>query len=305
VIGWLSGRMLGWYLPNSSTGSSFGIAELLLDVGGVGYRVQVPLDLARKSGAPGGHVSVFVHTHVREDAISLFGFGRRSERDLFEALLGAHGVGPSLAMAIVSMHSPEELAAIVQMEDADALTVVPGVGRKTAEKLIVELRSRLEKARVDAGAEAFDPEGINQWALEPPRTDQVRTIDAGVDGSAVPGREQEPKEKDAGTISREPRSRASLKYEVHQEVRGALESLGYSPEEISRALREVEPSEDVETLLRSALRAIGPKVAASIDRPGGPAQARNGSSIDRPGGPAQARNGSRPSGRPAKGSGTV
>jgi Holliday junction DNA helicase RuvA subunit len=273
MIGWLSGRMLGWYLPNSSAGTSLGTAELLLDVGGVGYRVQVPLDLARDCGAPGSHVAVFVHTHVREDAISLFGFARRSERDLFEALLAAHGVGPSLAMAIVSMHSPEELAAIVHMEDADALTVVPGVGRKTAEKLIVELRSRLERARVEAGAEVVDPEWSNHGPLDQPRGQEAGTIDAGAFPSAglekLP--KKEPTRETMGAGASDPRARVTLKYEVHQEVRGALESLGYSPEEISRALREVEPSEDLEALLRSALRTIGPKIASSVRQPPGSA----------------------------------
>lgn len=278
MIGWLSGRMLGWYLPNSSTGTSLGIAELLLDVGGVGYRVQVPLDLARGCGAPGSQVAVFVHTHVREDAISLFGFARRSERDLFEALLAAHGVGPSLAMAIVSLHSPEELAAIVQMEDADALTVVPGVGRKTAEKLIVELRSRLERARVEAGAEAFDPEWSGQGPVDQSRGQEPQTTHAEAISSA--GSQQsgkkEPTSLAMGAGASAPGARATLRYEVHQEVRGALESLGYSPEEISRALREVEPSEDLEALLRSALRALGPKVAGSVRQPGPVIPARDG-----------------------------
>ena len=118
-------------------------AELLLEVAGVGYRVTVtPATLA--AGAPGQPLFVHVHTHVREDAIVLYGFPTADERRCFEALLGAHGVGPGLAVAILSALSPQALRRAVAAEDADALVAIPGVGRKTAARLLLELQSRLD-----------------------------------------------------------------------------------------------------------------------------------------------------------------
>lgn len=118
-------------------------AELLLEVGGVGYRVTVaPTTLA--AGSPGRPMFLHVHTHVREDAIVLYGFPAADDRRCFEALLGAHGVGPALAMSILSALSPDALRGAVATDDADALTAVPGVGRKTAARLVLELQSRLD-----------------------------------------------------------------------------------------------------------------------------------------------------------------
>jgi Holliday junction DNA helicase RuvA len=118
-------------------------AEVLVEVGGVGYRVTVSPTTAVALGDPGDHVRVHVHHHVREDAQSLFGFATREERDCFEALLGAHGVGPSLALAILSVHEPDALARILAEDDLGALCLVPGVGKKTAARLLVELKARL------------------------------------------------------------------------------------------------------------------------------------------------------------------
>jgi Holliday junction DNA helicase RuvA len=133
VIGSLRGIVLDRLPP----------AEVLLEVGGVGYRVTVtPGVLA--AGTPGQRLFLHVHTHVREDAIVLYGFPAADERRCFEALLGAHGVGPALAMAILSALSPEALRRAVATDDADALTAVPGVGRKTAARLLLELQSRLD-----------------------------------------------------------------------------------------------------------------------------------------------------------------
>lgn len=127
--------------------------ELLVEVSGVGYRVATtPSTLAR--AAVGQPVLLHVHTHVREDALVLYGFPTREERDCFEALIGARGVGPSLALAILSALSPSALHQALATDDADALTAVPGVGRKTATRLVVELRSRLELFDVDVEAAA-------------------------------------------------------------------------------------------------------------------------------------------------------
>lgn len=134
MIGWLRGRLLA----RTAEG------EVLLDVGGVGYRVSVPGPLLARLGDLGSEVSLHVHTHVREDAIVLYGFATPEERRCFEALLGAHGVGPSLALAVLSLLTPPDLVRAVMEEDIGFLCGVPGVGRKTAARLVIDLRSRLE-----------------------------------------------------------------------------------------------------------------------------------------------------------------
>ena len=116
--------------------------EVLLEVGGVGYRVAVP------SGAvgalePGEPAFLFTHLVVREDALSLYGFPDREQRDTFEALMSATGVGPKLALAILSIHSPSALRRVVVEGDLDALTLVPGVGKRTAQRLLIELSAKL------------------------------------------------------------------------------------------------------------------------------------------------------------------
>ncbi len=117
--------------------------EVLIEAGGVGYRVAVPtctLALAE----PGASFFLHVHTHVREDAIVLYGFATRAERLAFEALVSVHGVGPALALAILSTHGPAALQRVVLTEDADALKMVPGIGAKTAVRLLLELRSKFD-----------------------------------------------------------------------------------------------------------------------------------------------------------------
>jgi Holliday junction DNA helicase RuvA len=118
--------------------------EVLVEVGGVGYRVTVTPSTSVDLGLLGDDVFVHVHHHVREDAQTLYGFATRDERVSFEALIGAHGVGPSLALAILSVHSPAQLRAALAADDVAALCLVPGVGKKTAARLLVELKSRLE-----------------------------------------------------------------------------------------------------------------------------------------------------------------
>lgn len=118
--------------------------ELVVDVGGVGYRAQVTPRTMAALGSLGGEIVLHTHLHVREDALTLFGFATGEERDCFEALIGARGVGPSLALAILSIHGPAELARVLAEGDVDSLTLVPGVGRKTAARLLVELQSRLD-----------------------------------------------------------------------------------------------------------------------------------------------------------------
>jgi holliday junction DNA helicase RuvA len=118
--------------------------EVIVEVGGVGYRASVTTSLLAGLGRPGSEVFLHVHTHVREDAIVLYGFAHADERRCFEALLGAHGVGPSLALAILSSLSPAALSTAVLEDDVDTLCLVPGVGKKTAARLLLELKARLD-----------------------------------------------------------------------------------------------------------------------------------------------------------------
>jgi holliday junction DNA helicase RuvA len=123
--------------------------EATVEAGGVGYRIVMGAAAAQALGRI--HESVFVWTHhvVREDSERLFGFLSVSERDTFEALLSAQGVGPALALAILSVHPPKDLRAVLAASDLDALCLVPGVGKKTAMKLLVELKSRMDLGEVD------------------------------------------------------------------------------------------------------------------------------------------------------------
>jgi len=122
-----------------------GEGEVIVDVGGVGYRVTViPATAAGlMSAGPTEVATLFVHTHVREDAIVLYGFVHDDERRCFEVLLGSHGVGPALALAMMAMLSPAALSTAVLEDDLETLCSVPGVGRKTAARLLIELKSRL------------------------------------------------------------------------------------------------------------------------------------------------------------------
>ena len=119
--------------------------HLLVEVGGVGYRVTVPLSALGPVGEPGSGVFLHIHTHVREDALVLFGFPTADERYCFEALIGAHGVGPALALALLSVHPPAALRRAVASDDVDTLTSVPGIGKKTAARLLIELKARLDE----------------------------------------------------------------------------------------------------------------------------------------------------------------
>jgi Holliday junction DNA helicase RuvA len=175
--------------------------RVLVEVGGVGYLVTVtPRTLAELE--PTSPVFLYVHHHIREDTQTLFGFLRRDERAAFDILIATHGIGPALAVAILGTHSPTALVDIVAGGDLGALTLVPGVGKKTAERLLVELRNRL-----------------NLPMLDPMTTSG---------GSTTVGN-----------------------------VREALAGLGYAPEEIREAMRDLPESTSAEDLLRDALRLLG------------------------------------------------
>lgn len=140
------GSLRGVLLDRTAAG------DALIEVGGVGYRVTVPTGTLAALGELGSAVFVHVHTHVREDALVLYGFSTRDERICFEALLGAHGVGPTLALAILSALSPSALRRALASDDVDSLCAVPGVGKKTAARLLLELKSRLDVDLGDDGA---------------------------------------------------------------------------------------------------------------------------------------------------------
>ena len=116
---------------------------LILDVNGVGYEVTVPLTTFYELPDLGNTVSFHIHTHVRENALQLYGFRSPQEKELFVRLMGVNGIGPRLAINILSGISAGELVATVRQEDVARLIVIPGVGRKTAERIIVELRDKL------------------------------------------------------------------------------------------------------------------------------------------------------------------
>lgn len=193
-------------------------AEVLVEVGGVGYRVLVPSGALTQIGAPGGPTFLHVHTHVREDALVLYGFPSREERVCFEALIGAHGVGPAVALALLSVHSPAGLQRAVLADDADALMLVPGIGKKTATRLLMELKARLD---IDFDGTELHLVGDGQRAAGGPETG---------DG--------------AGSAA------------TRADVRAALSGLGYGADEIRQALVRLPADGDLEDQIRVALREL-------------------------------------------------
>jgi Holliday junction DNA helicase RuvA len=182
-------------------------SSALVEVGGVGYFVSVtPRTLAELE--PGSPVFLYVHHHIREDAQTLFGFLHRDERTTFQILIATHGVGPAMALAILGTHAPAALVDIVASSDLGGLTLVPGVGKKTAERLLIELRNRLNLPMLD------------------------------------------PLPVGGGS-----------KQSVIGDVREALTGLGYGPEEVREALRELPSDGDASSLLRDALKLLGAKRA--------------------------------------------
>lgn len=133
MIGSLRGRVVSRPSPT----------EAVIEVGGVGYRVNLTTAGAAAAAVRTDELFVHVHTHAREDALVLYGFLHQDELRCFEALLGAHGVGPALALAVLSVLSPAVLSTAVLEDDVDTLCAVPGVGRKTAARLLIDLKSRL------------------------------------------------------------------------------------------------------------------------------------------------------------------
>ena len=138
MIARLSGKVLEKH-PN----------RVIVDVNGVGYDVQVPLSTFYGCGEPGAALSLRIHTHVREDQLALYGFATELELTMFEKLIAVSGIGPKLALSVLSGIETRDLAGAIVRNDLARLTAIPGVGKKTAERICVELRDRLPKT-VDA-----------------------------------------------------------------------------------------------------------------------------------------------------------
>jgi holliday junction DNA helicase RuvA len=124
---------------------------VVLDVAGVGYRVSIPVSTFYRLGEEGSEASLRIHTHVREDAMALFGFASGLEHELFERLIGVAGVGPRLAVNILSGIEADDLVVALRSADVARLVRIPGVGRKTAERLVVELKDKMPAAAALAG----------------------------------------------------------------------------------------------------------------------------------------------------------
>jgi len=125
--------------------------RLIVDVAGVGYDVLVPLSTFYTCGDLGSEIALRIHTHVREDQLSLYGFATALEQAMFEKLIAVSGIGPKLALSVLSGIEPRDLVGAIQRNDIARLTAIPGVGKKTAERICVELRDRLPKAVETAG----------------------------------------------------------------------------------------------------------------------------------------------------------
>jgi len=195
MIGQLRGR-LAEKRPN----------QVLVDVGGVGYVVQVPLSTYAALGDLHTEVTLLIHTHVREDALALYGFVSAREKHFFEMLLSASGVGPTLALKILSGMSVEELVPAIRGSDLARLTRIPGVGRKTAERMVVELKDKLEAVAVETEKPApSSPAGIEADVVS-------ALVNLGYDGRAAESAVAEAK-REAGAANFE------------KLLRGALQSL--------------------------------------------------------------------------------
>lgn len=177
--------------------------QILIDVSGVGYIVSVPLSTYAGLGELHTEVTLLIHSHIREDAFALYGFLSSREKHLFEMLLSASGVGPSLALKILSGMSTEELIPAIRGNDLGRLTKIPGVGRKTAERMVVELKDKLETmAMVEQKPSAASPAGVEADVVS-------ALINLGYDGRAAENAVAEGK-REVGTANFEKLLKASL-----------------------------------------------------------------------------------------------
>ena len=131
--------------------------RIVIDVNGVGYDVFVPLSTFYGLGEPGAAIALRIHTHVREDALVLYGFATLLEVELFERLIGVSGIGPKVALAVLSGIEPQEFIRAIERGDLARLTAIPGVGKKTSERIVLELKDRLPRAQVAAAVAGVTP----------------------------------------------------------------------------------------------------------------------------------------------------
>lgn len=191
--------------------------EILLEVGGVGYEVQLPLTSFYQLPATGQEAIVYTHFVVREDAQQLFGFSTAAERGLFRLLLKANGVGPKLALTILSGLTASQFVRCVQSDDISTLVKLPGVGKKTAERLLIEMRDRLKDW------------GLN---IETPLTDHL-------------------------ILQEDEVASFTLKESPEQDAIGALLALGYSQTQAQAAVKKVFKTDlTSEQLIKAALKSM-------------------------------------------------
>ena len=132
--------------------------RIVIDVNGVGYDVFVPLSTFYGLGDQGAAIALRIHTHVREDAFLLYGFATLLEQELFERLIGVSGIGPKVALAVLSGIEPQEFIRAIERGDLARLTAIPGVGKKTSERIVLELKDRLPRAQTAAAAGVAVPD---------------------------------------------------------------------------------------------------------------------------------------------------
>ena len=214
--------------------------HILIDVGGVGYRVFIALSTYENLPEPGQEIKILTLTHVREDAFHLYGFSNQAEKTLFILLNNVNGIGAKLALAALSTLSPDSLASAISAEDITTICRIPGIGRKTAQRLIIELKDRL-------------PPGL-----------QASGLQAGLQNV---GNEAHSNQETAGTVHNTPTQGSSAAL-LRQEISSALLNLGYKRADVEWALRQIlnqkktdgsGSSEPVTTLgvgLRAALKLL-------------------------------------------------
>ena len=195
MIGWLNGQVIDRHHPG----------KLVVDVMGVGYDVETSLPTFFQVEAHGGPIGLHIHTVVREDALLLYGFLDKQERALFRALIKVNGVGPKMAIAILSSISPDEFIQCIHQQNTTLLTKLPGIGKKTAERLVVEMK-----------------DSLSQWP------------------SAGRAEDKQP-----------------TSFREQDEAIKALESLGYKPQEATKAINHIDDGHKTcEQLIRQALQIL-------------------------------------------------
>ncbi|MCG3815317.1 Holliday junction branch migration protein RuvA [Photobacterium damselae] len=191
--------------------------EVLLEVGGIGYEVQMPMSCFYELPEVGQEAIIFTHFVVREDAQLLYGFNKKSERELFREVIKANGVGPKLGLAILSAMTASQFVLSVEQEDITTLVKIPGVGKKTAERLLVEMKDRLK--------------GWGEGDLFTPPQDTA--------------------------ASNAPIQNPSSQARAEDEAVSALVALGYKPQQASKVVSQVaQPEMSSETIIREALRSM-------------------------------------------------